>query len=242
MNIHQKRTVSDIVAEDYRTAAVFESKGIDFCCGGNITIEEVTSNNGIDAASLIKSLEEAVRNEDAEASDFNAMPLNDLANYIVEKHHSYVEEKIPVLRIYLGTVCSAHGENHPELHEIAELFEVAAGNLTTHLKKEELILFPYISKMVAARKINVRPETPRFGSVKQPIAAMVNDHENEGERFKVIATLSNNYTIPDDACNTYKVTFAYLKEFEANLHKHIHLENNILFPKAIEMEQELQRK
>ncbi len=129
-----------------------------------------------------------------------------------------------------------HGGRHPELAEVAQLFNQTAGELTVHMKKEEFILFPFIRKMVTQKAAGEPLSAPPFGTVQNPIAMMHQEHDAEGERFQKIASLTNNYTVPADACNTYSVTFAMLKEFENDLHLHIHLENNILFPKAIEME------
>lgn len=156
-----------------------------------------------------------------------------------EKHHRYVEGSIPVLKQYLNKLCKVHGKQHPELFDITEHFNKTAGELSAHMKKEELVLFPWIRKMVKAEQQDKPLDRPHFGTVKNPIAMMMQDHENEGERFSQIAELSNDYTPPADACNTYRVTFSLLKEFEEDLHNHIHLENNILFPKAEALELKL---
>lgn len=239
MNIETTKTVSEIVAEDYRTAAVFESHGIDFCCGGKISIDQACKNNDVNPAVLMENLKLAIKTSDNAVSDYNSWPLDLLADYIEKKHHRYVEERIPIIKIYLNTICGVHGENHPELNEINELFEASAGQLSIHMKKEELVLFPFIKKMMKAKMSKTSLDLSQFGSIQNPIGVMMQEHDKEGERFKVIAALSNNYTVPNDACNTYMVTLKYLKEFEEDLHLHIHLENNILFPKAILMESEL---
>jgi regulator of cell morphogenesis and NO signaling len=239
MNIEVSKHVSEIVAEDYRTAAVFESHGIDFCCGGNITITQACSIAGIEPEKIVKLLTEVTSEKSEQQIDFQIFPLDLLADYIEKKHHRYVEEMIPVIREYLDTVCAAHGSAHPELLQISELFSQSADQLVMHMKKEELILFPFIRKIVSADQKNLKPEKPQFGTIENPIASMIDEHNNEGERFKKIANLSDNYDPPSEACNTYRVTFAYLKEFEKDLHLHIHLENNILFPKSIELEKRL---
>ncbi len=153
-----------------------------------------------------------------------------------QPYHRYVEEKIQEIKSYLGKICKVHGNHHPELFEINELFHACAGELAMHMKKEELILFPFIRKMVKAKLQGTPLDASHFGTVENPINMMKHEHDAEGERFRKIFQLSNSYTPPQDACNTYKVTFALLKEFEEDLHLHIHLENNILFPKAVEME------
>lgn len=146
-----------------------------------------------------------------------------------------METKIQEITPFLHKVVRVHGNLHPELIEIEQLFKESAGELTAHMKKEELILFPYIRKMVEAQRSGTQVQAP-FGTVHNPIRMMMHEHDSEGERFRKIAALSNNYTPPADACNTYKVTYSLLKEFEEDLHLHIHLENNILFPKSIELE------
>ena len=149
---------------------------------------------------------------------------------------------IPEIKLYLNKICKVHGEKHPELLEIQKLFNESAGDLTKHMKKEELILFPFIKKIATAKKEQTELAKPPFGSIENPINMMHHEHDDEGERFRKIAALSNNYTPPNDACNSYKVAFSLLKDFEEDLHKHIHLENNILFKRAIETEQTLNNK
>ena len=173
-----------------------------------------------------------------ETIDYKSWPLDLLAEYIEKKHHRYVEEKTPILRQFLDKLCKVHGERHPELFKINELFTASSGELASHMKKEELILFPFIKKMVKAKLENSAVQSPQFGTVENPIAMMMEEHDNEGSRFREIDALTNNYTPPADACNTYKVTYAMLQEFEKDLHLHIHLENNILFPEAIKLEQQ----
>lgn len=233
MVIDSNKTIGTIVADDYRTASVFSQRGIDFCCKGNRTIDEVCTKKGIDKFLLLEELERATLNNNNQNIDFKSWELDLLIDYIEKKHHRYVEEKIPQLLSFLIKLEQVHGEKHPELFEIKKLFKRSADELTQHMKKEELILFPFVKKMVEANRNNQAISNPGFGSVTNPIAMMMEEHENEGARFEKIVELSNNYTPPAEACNTYKVTFQMLQEFEADLHTHIHLENNILFPSAI---------
>lgn len=232
-----EKTIGEMVAEDYRIAQVFKNHKIDFCCKGNRSIEEVAVKNGIEINVLLAEIEEVQRQTNSDATDFQSWPLDLLADYIEKKHHRYVEARIPVLKQYLNKLCKVHGVRHPELLKINEHFTASAGELAMHMKKEELILFPWIRKMIKAEHNNEGLDKPHFGSVSNPIAMMMQEHENEGERFRLIAELSNDYNTPSDACSTYRVTFSLLKEFEEDLHRHIHLENNILFPKAEVMEQ-----
>lgn len=234
-----EKTVGQMVADDYRAATVFEKYGIDFCCRGNRTISEVCERNNIDEQQLIMEIEAITSNKSADNNDYKTWPLDLLADYIEKKHHRYVEERIPILIQYLNKINQVHGENHPELEDIANHFQASAGDLAAHMKKEEFILFPYVRKMMKIKSSGEELDVPGFQTVNNPVAVMMNEHDNEGERFRTISKLSNSYTPPEDACNTYRVAFSLLQEFEEDLHKHIHLENNILFPRAIEMEKEL---
>ncbi|MDO7171092.1 iron-sulfur cluster repair di-iron protein [Mariniflexile sp. AS56] len=233
-----QKQIGQFVTDDFRTAAVFSNFGIDFCCKGHRTVEEVCEKKGIDANDLLDKLQAILSSKTGETIDYKSWPLDLLAEYIEKKHHRYVEEKIPVLRQFLDKLCKVHGDRHPELFKINELFSTSAGELASHMKKEELILFPFVKRMVKAKLEAGAIQSPQFGTVENPIAMMMHEHDTEGERFRHIAELTNNYNPPADACNTYKVTFAMLNEFEKDLHLHIHLENNILFPEAIKLEQQ----
>ncbi|HMV13759.1 MAG: iron-sulfur cluster repair di-iron protein [Chitinophagales bacterium] len=236
MSITKETIIGELVANDYRAASVFKKYKLDFCCQGNRTIGEACELKSVDANALVSDLIATTQNVEAGAIDFQTWPLDLLADYIQKKHHRYVEEKSLEIKPYLDKICRVHGQHHPELFEINEHFTATAGELAMHMKKEELILFPFIKKMEKAKQEGTGLEMPPFGSVQNPIDMMMHEHTTEGERFRKIEELTNNYNPPAEACNTYRVTFALLKEFEADLHLHIHLENNILFPKAIEME------
>lgn len=233
-----KTTIGEYVAKDYRTASVFSKYGIDFCCKGNRTIEEACDNKSLDASTVLNEVLAASSNKNDVSIDFQSWPLDLLTDYIEKTHHRYVVEKTQVLLPFLSKLCKVHGARHPELFEINELFIGCSGELAQHMKKEELILFPFIKKMVQATLSDELISQPHFGTVENPIAMMMHEHDTEGERFRKIATLTSNYTPPADACNTYRVTFAMLQEFEQDLHKHIHLENNILFPAAVALEKD----
>ena len=232
-----QKEIGQFVAEDFRTAAVFSKYGIDFCCKGDRTVEEVCEKSSIDPEELLSKLNDIQSSSTSQSIDYKTWPLDLLAEYIEKKHHRYVEEKIPVLRQFLDKLCKVHGQKHPELLEVTALFIGSSKELSAHMKKEELILFPFIKRMVKAQLEGTKIQSPQFGTIENPIATMKDEHVNEGERFEQIAKLTDNYTPPADGCNTYKVTFAMLEEFEKDLHLHIHLENNILFPEAIKLEQ-----
>ncbi len=231
----QEKTIGQMVAEDFRAAAVFRKYKIDFCCKGNRTIEEACDNKKVTPEEIYKDLD-ALNQAKAGDIDFNSWPLDLLADYVEKTHHRYVEENSTVLLQYLNKLCKVHADRHPELFEINKLFTESAQELAAHMKKEELILFPFIKRMVAAKQNGEELPKPHFGTVENPVAMMKHEHTTEGERFQKIAELTNNYQFPEDACGTYQVTFRMLEDFEQDLHKHIHLENNILFPKAIELE------
>lgn len=232
MNINPQTIIGELVAADYRTASVFKKNGIDFCCNGNRNIEEGCKKRNMDSGILITALEAVMQEDNTSTADYNSWPADLLADYIEKKHHRYVRAKIVEIVPFLNKVARVHGDNHPELKEVEELFHHSAEELTAHMQKEEKILFPFIRKMVGAGTISEVP----FGTIQNPIRMMMMEHENEGDRFRRIALLTDNYTAPADACNTYRVTFSLLKEFEEDLHLHIHLENNILFPRAVALE------
>ncbi|MAT55722.1 MAG: iron-sulfur cluster repair di-iron protein [Saprospirales bacterium] len=232
MTVNQNQTVGEIVASDYRAASVFRAHGIDFCCRGGRTIQDVCESKNIPVDTLLGELEEAMASKGGEMADYSTWPLDLLVDYIEKRHHRYVAEKSPELLQYLDKLCKVHGERHPELFQIRDEFVQAAGELAAHMKKEELILFPYVRRLATEKA----PSAPPFGTVQNPINMMMHEHTVEGDRFERISRLSNNYTPPADGCTTYRVAFAMLQEFEEDLHMHIHLENNILFPRAIEME------
>ncbi|MGR3853735.1 iron-sulfur cluster repair di-iron protein [Chryseobacterium indologenes] len=229
--------IGNMVAEDFRTAAIFKRHGIDFCCKGGRTIEEACSSKKLAPEKIYEELEALPKNE-GNSVDFNSWPLDLLTDYIEKTHHRYVEEKTPVLQAFLDKLCKVHGGRHPELFEINSLFNESAHDLAAHMKKEELILFPFVKNMVKAKISGGSLPKPHFGTVENPVHMMEHEHTIEGDRFRRIAEITNEYLPPADACNTYKVAFAMLQDFENDLYQHIHLENNILFPKAIRMEKE----
>ncbi len=238
MITNNNSTIGELVAADYRAATVFESFGIDFCCKGGRTLEEACEKKKIDPETVQQELEKVLSTPNQGNINVGSWPLDLLADYIEKTHHRYVEERVPLLLQYLNKLCKVHGEAHPELIGIYKLFSESAGELTAHMKKEELILFPFIRKMVKYQKEGKSMDTPHFGSVRNPILMMMEEHEAEGDRFEKIAQLTSGYVPPQDACNTYRVTYALLDEFEKDLHRHIHLENNILFPATVKAENE----
>lgn len=236
------KTVGAIVAEDYRTAAVFTKYNIDFCCHGNVPVAAACANANVQPDQVLADLAAAAGQPDGSngtVTNFDAWPLDLLTVYIEKKHHRYVSAQIPEIKVHLDKICTVHGGRHPELFEINALFHQSASEFIRHMKKEELLLFPFINNMAAAAVAGKPLPTAAFGDVENPIGSMMHDHDAEGERFRTIRRLSGDYTTPADGCNTYKLVNSLLKAFEEDLHLHIHLENNILFPKAIQLEHQL---
>jgi len=229
--------VGKIVADDFRAARVLGKYNIDFCCRGGTTLADACKLQGIDSWHVQEELQQ-LADENPEVQ-FNKMNPTVLIDFIQVNHHTYVEKAIPFLKIYLAKLCQVHGERHPELLDIKTEFDACADALAVHMKKEELILFPYIKAMHSAINDGFSLSEPHFGHVNNPIAMMQHEHDTEGDRFRRIAELTSNFTPPADGCQTYTVAFAMLQEFQDDLHKHIHLENNILFPQAIGMYSEI---
>ena len=239
MNISTNTPVGEVVKLNFKTAQLFQANRIDYCCGGQKTISEACSAAGIKPEPLIEQLEQMAGQTDPDSLYIDNLQLDELSDYIIKRHHSYVRNTIPFLKQNLDKICDVHGDHHPELFEVRELFDGSAGALTVHMQKEELMLFPYIKKLAVAKREDALPGKSPFGTVSNPISAMLADHDNEGRRYERIAELTGDYSIPEDACTTYRVTLSQLQDFERDLHRHIHLENNILFPKAAELEAEL---
>lgn len=232
-------TIGELVAADYRKAEVFRKFGIDYCCGGKRSVEEACRKKGIDVHAVKKELADIEAKGKTIHQDYNKWGLDFLADYIVATHHRYVAESLPMLYELSAKVARVHGGRHPETVDIARYFDAVAQELQMHMPKEERILFPYIKQLAAARRDGTTAARPPFGTIANPIRMMEAEHESAGGSMEEIRRLSDAFTPPEDACMSYRVLYAKLNEFEQDLHQHIHLENNILFPKAVEMETEL---
>jgi len=235
MIITEENTVAEVVTNNIKTADIFKKNGIDFCCGGGITIKKACEKNNVSYTKLEQELL-VVNNSMSKVYNYDSWKLDFLVDHIENIHHSYVEESTPIILQYAAKVAKVHGHHYTEVVEINQLFKEVAQELAAHLKKEELVLFPFIKQLVKADKEGEKAKKQHFGTVNNPIRMMEEEHENAGDIFKEIKRLSNNYTPPEGACNTFKALYAKLEEFENDLHQHIHLENNILFPKSIFLE------
>jgi len=238
MNISQ-RTIASLVTEDFRRATVFKGHGIDFCCGGGTTLEVACQERGLSVSDIQIELEVAEEGREGDPIKPDTWDLGVLVDYIESHHHTYVRESIPMLQEFTQKVARVHGVANPEVVSIAEIFEAVAVELQQHMIKEESILFPFVKEMDNVERGEESLTLPMFGTVKNPIRMMEHEHDSAGSAMRRIRKLSNDYTPPEHACNTYRVVYAKLEEFEDDLHRHIHLENNILFPRATEMEARL---
>ena len=229
----ENKTVAQVVASDMRTAIIFKKYGIDFCCGGGKSISEACNDIEVNEETILNEIE-MLGAEKAE-NDFNNMELDVLSNHILETHHVYVRESLPIILEFANKVAKVHGDHNPENVEIALLFHELSIELQQHLLKEEKTLFPKIINLAIINRNGGEIQTP-FGSFQNSIRMMKHEHDIAGYIIKKIEKLSNNFTPPKHACNTYKALYHHLRAFQSDLHIHIHLENNILFPKAIELE------
>lgn len=226
--------VGEVVASNFKVAEVFEKYGIDFCCKGGMSLDAACQSKNIDSEKFIRDLKSSLLIKSDPTQNFLDWPLDLLADYIEKKHHRYIREKTPMIQTYLTKLVNAHGSRYPQLIEVQQLFEQSVLDMHVHMRKEEMILFPYIRNKV--QTIVNSGSGNVFSSIQTPVNILMQDHENEGKRFEKISDLTNQYEPPIAACITHKVCLSMLKEFELDLHHHIHLENNILFPKAIALE------
>jgi len=233
-----EKTVREIALENPSIIRVFESLGIDYCCGGKKPLSDACSHANVDLARVVELLEQA-RNQAAspQALEWRDKPLGELTTHIVGQHHAYVRRETPRIEGLLAKVLARHGADRPEIREIDQLFSAISKELATHMLKEEQVLFPYMERMEQSVRAGNPVPPAFFGTVQRPIANMVAEHDDAGALLARIRELSNGYQAPASACPTYLGLYLALAEFERDLHQHVHLENNILFPRAIEMEQ-----
>ena len=229
--IDENARVGDVVAQYPQTAAVFTRKGIDFCCRGGHALNHAADKAGISLEHLIESLDEAVQTRETTENPAN-LPIPELIDHIVDTHHAYVLRQLPVLTAWLNKLVKVHGGRHPELVEIDEIFRTMAGNLVIHMRREEMLLFPGLKKAATAQGNGPK-------DMDQLLQDLVDDHIHEGDRMARIRELTSDYTTPQDGCATYRAAFMALEEFEGDLHKHVHLENHVLFEQAKQLQSSL---
>ncbi|MGZ3862107.1 MAG: iron-sulfur cluster repair di-iron protein [Bacteroidia bacterium] len=237
--IYKEPSIGAMVAEDYRKADVLKKHDIDFCCGGKKTLTEACIEKHLNRDVIQRELDELESTSANNEHNFTDWDPAFLADYIVNTHHKYVRNNIPIILEYLEKVVHVHGDKYPQSSTILQLFNGVVDELVGHMIKEEKILFPYIKQLAAFKDNELsNPDCP-FGTVKNPIGIMEDEHTTVGNLFKTIRELTHDYVPPVGACTTHRISYLKLKEFEEDLHRHIHLENNILFPKAIALEAEL---
>jgi regulator of cell morphogenesis and NO signaling len=238
MRVITEKTVRELALENPAATRVFEKLGIDYCCGGNKSLDEACRAANLNTDQVLDSLEMAEQSACAaqEAHNWQREALADLIAHIKNTHHKYTREEMARLGPLFDKVCSVHGKNHPELLQIRGIFQGLTQELTTHLMKEEMVLFPYIVRMEEAA-IEKEPIVPaRFGTVQNPVSMMEHEHDSAGNALRAMREASNGYSAPADSCVSHQTLYKALAVFETDLHQHIHLENNILFPRAVAME------
>lgn len=234
------RTLAEIVNEDLRTADVFKKFGMDFCCGGGRSLEDACVKEGVQPEEVLRELSRLEEQNTApESEEFTDWPLDKLVNYIEEKHHRYLDEALPMIEEYAAKVSKVHGPSHPEVLQVHEVFMALAWELRVHLKKEENILFPYLINLAKAARGETEWMPPTFGRAENPIRQMLNEHDTAGDALKKLRAITRGFYPPEYACNTWRAYYRKLEELEGDLFMHIHLENNVLFPKALKQEEAL---
>lgn len=230
-------TVGEIVAADFRTAAVFERFGIDFCCGGRRPLADACRTAAADPDAVVHALDALSPRVETE-EDVTRWPLARLIDFIVSTHHAYVRSSMPIVAGYLTKLEEVHGSRHPELSRVAAYFDQVRGDLEQHMLKEEQVLFPYVRDLAERPGSCAQSQSP-FGTIENPIRMMEREHREAADALRIIRELTRLYTAPEDGCITYAICMAKLQRFERDLHRHVHLENNVLFPAAVEIEQRL---
>jgi regulator of cell morphogenesis and NO signaling len=228
-----------MVTEDFRSAAIFEKYSIDFCCHGNVSLEQACTDKNVSIDRVRADLKTLSTDKGSSSDSFDSWDLDRLAEYIIQTHHSYVRSAIPILLGHTEKIAKVHGEHHAELVEIRDIFKVVADEMSAHMMKEERLLFPYIKGLAESARERRPVEVPPFQTIQNPIRMMEAEHVSAGGGMERIRNASLQYAIPADACMTYRISYQELEAFELDLHRHVHLENNILFPKAIELERQL---
>jgi len=231
MSVALETTVRDIALENPHAVRVFESFGIDYCCGGGHSLEEACRQANVDAEALREALRRPADADDEAGRNWAAASLEELTDHIVSRHHTFVRRETARLTELLGKVKAKHMANHPELKPIDESFQALASELKLHMRKEEQVLFPMIGQLEEASR-EEDADTAAFAGIAFPIERMISEHEDAGEVLRSIRSQTGGFQAPADACPSFRALYQGLEEFERDLHRHIHLENNILFPRA----------
>ena len=241
MNFTTQNTLAEIVKTDFRTARIFENYKLDFCCNGNRALGDACREKDLNADKVLSEVTMICEDNKAN-TEFTEWKIDELVHHILNTHHLYVKQMLPTILAHALKVSEVHGANHPEVIEIARIFEMIHDELSSHLMKEEKMLFPAILQFAELEKTGTAMDVSPFGSIQNPINVMEREHTEAGDGFYRIRELSSDYNPPEDACTTFRILYRELNEFEQDLHTHIHLENNILFPQTIELEKKLMGK
>jgi len=232
-----EQTVSEIAIQNPSSARIFESLGIDYCCGGKIPLKDACFKANVSPETVLQLLDNLkTAAGQAEPEKWVTAPIADLTGHIISEHHDYVRTEGPRLLALLQKVKARHEWVHPEVTTINDVFAALFQELSIHMLKEEQVLFPYLNSLEAAVLAGKAAPPAFFGSVRNPIEHMLADHNDAGDSLARISTLSNGYQTPPGRCPTFRALYHGFSEFEQNLHRHVHLENNILFPRALAME------
>jgi len=239
--IHSETTVREVALQIPQSTRLFEKLKIDYCCGGNQPLAKACAAAGIDVGNVMEKLGEMDRSnsQEANALDFQNASLPELIEHIVNTHHVFTKSEMDRLEALTVKVINAHADNHPELIQLGDLFQRLCADLKPHMFKEEQVLFPYIVAMTHAAEQNRPGPFAPFGTVKNPVRMMMSEHDTAGQILRELRVLTADYKVPPDACISYQTLYEALENFENDLHQHIHLENNLLFPKALDLESRL---
>jgi regulator of cell morphogenesis and NO signaling len=239
MQTFTTKTIREIALESPQTTRVFEEFKIDYCCGGRKPFGDACMDAGLDPQVVAERIEAAMKDHAARGENGrqDGRSASELIDYIIAKHHLFTVRELERLTPLMEKVCRRHGDQHPELFKLQTIFLALADSLVPHMRKEEAVLFPYIQTLESSLTGDMLAAPPHFGTVANPIRMMMADHEEDGERLRIMREISNDYTLPDGACPSYTALYAGLEDLEKDLHRHIHLENNVLFPAAVELEE-----
>ncbi|EAX94302.1 hypothetical protein TVAG_167830 [Trichomonas vaginalis G3] len=234
-----QQSVGSIVANSFSTANVFAKFGIDFCCHGYVKLLDACKTAKVPLDTVYDALMENEKSQKSNGIEFSKWPLDLLIDYVLKTHHRNIRKYGPETLKLISKVVKVHGEKHPELHEVKKNFLNSLNDLENHLQKEEQVLFPFVYQLCEADAKGLTMGRMHCMTVDNPIRVMMEEHENEGARYFHMAKLTNNYTAPADGCNSYKLAYSQIKQFNEALFEHIHIENNLIFPQASALEKKI---
>ncbi len=234
MPIDAEKTVRDLAAAVPGATRIFEELGIDYCCGGGKSLSDACAGSGKSLQSVIETLEQSIERSDEKSSDnWQVRSLAELTAHIVEKHHAYTKKELARLEQLTAKVVSVHGNNHPELLKVQSILQSLKNDLLAHMLKEEHVLFPRIVQLEDAVRRGQTVPAAILAAVRNPVRVMMQEHDIAGDLLRELRSASGNYIVPPDGCISYRTLYQTFQDIEHDLHQHIHLENNILFPRAV---------